>query len=74
MAGKATIDSKGTMWKSIKTVSEIGVKSDHAFCFVPLIQKTYSAGCTDQPRYMKKSNSYKAELFAKQPASKYEWT
>ena len=45
MVEKATMESEteGTMWKSKKTVSETGVKSDPAFCLGPIIEKTNSA-------------------------------
>ena len=37
-----------TMWKSIKTVSETGVKCDPAFWLGPTIEKTNSAVCFAQ--------------------------
>ena len=37
--------TKGAMWKSLKTVSESGVKSDPAFCFGTTIEKTNSETC-----------------------------
>ena len=45
MVKKATMESKtrATMWKSIKTVPETGVKSDLAFCLGSLNEKTNSA-------------------------------
>ena len=47
MVEKATMESKteGTMWKSIKSVSEIGVKNDFTFCLGPLIETTNSELC-----------------------------
>ena len=42
--------TNGTMWKSIKTVSETGVKSDPAFCLGPTIKKTNSEVALPTPR------------------------
>ena len=35
--------TKGAMWKSLKTVSESGVKSDPTFCLGPTVEITNSA-------------------------------